>query len=312
MVREIIRIDEERCDGCGMCIPGCPEGALLIIDGKARLVSDLMCDGLGACIGECPLDAITIEKREAEKYNETEVIKVIIKQGRNTILAHLRHLAEHGETAYLHEAITWMNNNREHLNFNPDEIIKTMKNKTPASARDAAGKHENKKDTEQHKEEIPCGCPGGAMRDFRVNNSEDDNITEGHLYQQQISELRQWPIQMHLVNPQAPYFKNCDLLFVADCVAFAIGDFHRTYLKGRSVAIACPKLDSHQDVYKNKLVSMINDAHINTITVMIMQVPCCGGLLQTAMAAVKEAGRKVPLKMIVVGLQGNILEERWV
>lgn len=308
MIREIIKIDEEKCDGCGICIPGCPEGALQLIDGKARLVSDLMCDGLGACIGECPLDAITIEKREAEKYNETEVIKVITKQGRNTTIAHLKHLNEHGETAYYNEAIAYLKNNQNQISFNVAELLTTMENKMPVSATVTSTSPEQKTETAHHSEGSACGCPGGATQDFRGKIANEEN----QVFQKQYSELRQWPIQMHLVNPMAPYFKNCDLLLAADCVAFAIGDFHRTYMKGRSIAIACPKLDSNQDIYRNKLISMINDSNINTITVMIMEVPCCGGLLQTALYAVKEAGRKVPVKMIVVGLQGDILKEDWV
>ncbi|NJO89035.1 MAG: 4Fe-4S ferredoxin [Chloroflexia bacterium] len=126
------------------------------------------------------------------------------------------------------------------------------------------------------------------------------------------SELQQWPVQMHLVNPMAPYFQNADVLIAADCVAFAMGNFHQKYLKGKGLAIACPKLDDGLDTYVNKMTSMIDDAKINTLTVMIMQVPCCGGLLQMAKAAVDRASRKVPIKAMVVSLQGEILQEEWV
>jgi hypothetical protein len=126
------------------------------------------------------------------------------------------------------------------------------------------------------------------------------------------SQLQQWPVQLHLVSPQAPYFKNADLLLAADCVAYALGDFHKDYLKGKGLAIACPKLDSEQEIYLNKLIMMINQANINTITVMKMEVPCCGGLLRLAQKAVEQADRKVPIKQLTVGISGNILTEDWV
>jgi len=125
------------------------------------------------------------------------------------------------------------------------------------------------------------------------------------------SELRQWPVQLHLVNPMAPYFLGADVVLTADCVAYAMGDYHRQYLKGKALAIACPKLDEGQEAYEAKIVAWIDEAKINTLTVMIMQVPCCRGLLNLAQRAAAEAQRKVPLKYVVVGLQGQILEEAW-
>ena len=125
------------------------------------------------------------------------------------------------------------------------------------------------------------------------------------------SELRQWPIQMHLINPMAAYFRNADLVLAADCVAFAMGDFHQTWLKGKSLAIACPKLDNNKEVYIEKIIGMIDNAKINTITVMMMEVPCCGGLMQMVEMARQSATRKVPVKQIIVSLQGEILTEEW-
>ncbi len=312
MIREIIVIDEEKCDGCGNCIPGCPEGALQLIDGKARLVSELMCDGLGACIGECPQDAIEIEKREAATYSELEVIKVIAGQGRNTTIAHLKHLQEHGETSYYNEAIHYLNKNQKQLTFSVQEIINEMENYSPASNPNEADHPDQKTNISQHPVNSGCGCPGAITMDFREPDNMDIFVKEDPNMRSQPSELKQWPIQMHLVNPMAPYFRNCDLLLAADCVAFACGEFHREHLKGRSIAIACPKLDSYQEEYITKLTSMVNDAHVNTITVMIMEVPCCGGLLHMAMTAVNAANRKIPVKMIKVGLQGEVIEEIWV
>jgi len=268
--RKIIKIDEDKCNGCGLCIPNCPEGALQVIDGKVRLISDLFCDGLGACIGHCPEGAITTEEREAEPYDEEKVMQNIIKGGPNVIAAHLQHLEEHGEGDYLKQA---------------KKILKEKKIEIPEFK---TGKQ-------------PCGCPGAAMKDFSEDKDEDKNQ----------GELRQWPVQLHLVPPTAPYFQGKDVLLVADCVAYAMGNFHQSYLKGKSLAIACPKLDEGQDSYLEKIVAMIDQAKINTLTVMIMEVPCCSGLLGLAKAAVAKASRKVPLKSIVVSLQGEILKEGW-
>jgi len=150
------------------------------------------------------------------------------------------------------------------------------------------------------------GCPGSRMMDLRTTDTEDDAPATTVA-----SQLRQWPIQMHLISPQAPYFQGADLLLAADCTAFALGGFHSDYLKGKSIAIACPKLDEGQDVYVEKLKALIDEAKINTLTVLIMQVPCCRGLVALAQEAIAGAARKVPVKSVVVGLQGDILSEEW-
>lgn len=206
MLRKIIQIDEEKCNGCGNCIPNCEEGALRIIDGKARLISDSSCDGLGACIGYCPEGAIEIVEREAEQAVSGDI---------------------------------------------------------PA---------------------IPAA-------------------------ETVLSELKQWPVQLHLLNPQASYFRNADVVLAADCAAFAMGNFHARYLKGKSLAIACPKLDSNKEAYIEKLGSMIADANINSLTVVMMEVPCCGGLLQMAKMARGNAKRNIPIKKACISIQGEVLEE---
>ena len=284
MLRDIIKIDEEKCNGCGLWIPGCPEGAIQLIDGKARLVSDLSCDGLGACLGHCPEGAIEIERREAEPYDERAVMENIIKAGPNTIAAHLKHLADHGETEYLAIA-------REVL---ADRGIAEPEAEPKAEAGGCGG-----------------GCPGSAMKSFSAP-SDSAQPAEGSAAVEQGSELRQWPVQLHLLNPSAPYLKGADLLLSADCVAHAVGNFHGRFLKGKALAIACPKLDSGLDEYLQKLTAMIDNAGLNTLTVMIMEVPCCSSLLGLAQRAVAAAERKIPLKMIQVGLQGEILTEQWV
>ncbi len=151
-------------------------------------------------------------------------------------------------------------------------------------------------------------CPGSRMLDFNRNGKAGGNAPVGETP----SQLTQWPVQMHLVNPVAPYYQNADVLLAADCVAYAHGDFHRSFLEGKSLAIACPKLDDGQDVYRKKIKSLIDDAGINTLTVLIMEVPCCTGLLNLARQAADTAERKVPIKSVVIGVQGDILQEEWV
>jgi NAD-dependent dihydropyrimidine dehydrogenase PreA subunit len=280
MKRKIVKIDEDLCNGCSLCIPNCQEGALQIIDGKVRLISDLFCDGLGACLGHCPEGAISIEEREAEPYDERKVMEIISKQGENTIIAHLKHLKEHGENVYYAQGIEFLKEKNININLNK----------------------EVKMENHSH-----CNCPGSEEKSFNTKPESNNDAQMGS----QKSELRQWPVQMHLVNPMAPYFKDSDLLLAADCVPFSMGNFHSTHLKGRSLAIACPKLDSNQEIYMDKLVTMIDEAKINTITVMIMEVPCCGGLLRMVQLAQEKASRKVPVKSIVVSLQGEIIQESW-
>jgi len=288
MKRKIVKIDDEKCTGCGECIPNCHEGALQIIDGKARLIGDLLCDGLGACLGHCPEDAITIEEREAETYNEKTVMQEMISKGKNTVIAHMKHLKEHGEHDFLKEAVAFLMENKVSLSFTPEEVISQVHN-------------------HGHVLHGSGGCPGSQTISFAPKANENNGQPSD-----QKSELRQWPIQMHLVNPVAPYYKNSDLLLAADCVAFSMGNFHSQHLKGKSLAIACPKLDSNQDVYVEKLAGMIDEAKVNTITVMIMTVPCCGGLLRLVQMAQQKATRKVPVKVVIVDLQGELIKEDWI
>ncbi len=277
--RKIIKINEKKCNGCKACIPNCPEGAIQIIDGKARLISDLFCDGLGACIGFCPQDAISIEEREAEPYNEKKTMKNIVKAGENTIIAHLKHLKDHGEEVYFNQA----------MEFLEEKGIKVDFEKKSDSS--CGHKHAG-------------GCPGAKMIDFSKEKQ-----MQSKEYSSNDSQLRQWPVQLTLVPPLAPYFKNKDVLLVADCVGYSVGDFHNDFLKNKSIAIACPKLDTNHDVYLDKLTKMIDDAKINTLTVMTMEVPCCSGLLALSKKALEQSKRKIPIKSVVVSLKGQILKE---
>jgi len=278
--RKIIKISEEKCTGCGLCIPNCPEGAIQIIDGKARLVSDIFCDGLGACLGHCPEGAITTEEREAEPYDEKKTMENIVKAGKNTIIAHLKHLKDHGETEYLKESMEFLKEKGIEVDYTETECSCTH---------------------EPHH-----ACPGAQMKDF--SDEKKEVIQEGG---SRISQLKQWPIQLHLVPPFAPYFQEKDVLLVADCVGYSIGDFHKDYLKGHSLSIACPKLDTNQEIYLDKLIKLIDGAKINTLTVMTMEVPCCSGLLGLAKKAAEKAVRKIPIKSVIVGIKGDILKEEW-
>lgn len=281
MKRNIIKIDHDKCTGCGLCMPNCPEGAIQMIDGKARLVSDLFCDGLGACLGHCPVGAITIEEREAEKYDECRVMENIIKQGENVIRAHLSHLRDHKQDEYLKQAISFLKERNIHNPIEEKEI--------------------NMKHAAVH-----SGCPGSRSMNFNQPVDQSDQTGK------RVSQLTHWPIQLHLMSPDAPHYQGKDVLLAADCTAFTIGDFHRDFLKGKALAIACPKLDDGQEEYIEKIKALIDDAKINTLTVAIMQVPCCGGLLAMAREAAGRASRKVPIKCIVISLQGEVLNESWV
>jgi NAD-dependent dihydropyrimidine dehydrogenase PreA subunit len=274
MKRKIINIDQEKCTGCGVCVSGCPEGALQVIDGKARLVGDLLCDGLGACLQACPENAISIEEREAEPYNEIKALENIIPQGASVIMAHLNHLRNHRQTEYLQQALFYLQEHGLKIDLPPEIVAES----SPARK-----------------------CPGSQTISFGSHPE-----ATGNSYGQ--SQLTHWPIQLHLISPSAPHYKGSDLLLAADCVAYALGNFHQS-LQGRTLAIACPKLDSNQESYLEKLTALIDQAEIKSIKVMIMQVPCCRGLLRLAMEAAGRARKSVPLTCAVVGLQGEILQE---
>ncbi len=278
MKRTIINIDEEKCNGCGNCITGCHEGALQMIDGKARLVSELFCDGLGACIGDCPEGAITLEEREAEPYNEYAVMDRVSAAGENVIIAHMKHLKDHNETGYLGEAITYLN----------EHGIKVDLSKLKSS---------------QPQHQHGGGCPGSAERVFTPVKMPGSTQVP-----YEASALTHWPVQMHLINPGAAHFKGSDLLLAADCTAFAIGGFHSRFLQGKTLAIACPKLDSNLNIYVEKLTALIDEAKINSLTIMIMEVPCCGGLVRLVQQAMQNATREIPVEVKVVSVTGEIYD----
>ena len=272
MKRQIIRIDESKCDGCGACIPGCPEGALQVIDGKARLVSDLFCDGLGACIGDCPRGAITTEEREAEAYDEAKVMENIAAKGENTIRAHLQHLADHGEKQLMAQAIDWLSSHNAPV---------------PALTHGCASGN----------------CPGSAAHTIERNEPHAESAASSPA----VSQLRTWPVQLHLLNPEAGYLKNADLLISADCVPFACADFHQRFLKGRVAITLCPKLDQGLDRYIDKLATIFATQDVRSVTVVRMEVPCCGGIEILVQRALEQAGKSLMVRLHVLSIDGNTL-----
>ncbi len=275
MKRKIITIDEKKCDGCGQCIPDCPEGALQVIDGKARLVSDLFCDGLGACIKTCPNGAMTVEEREAEPYNEKKVMSNIVKYGEPVIKAHLDHLKDHGEEKLYAQAV---------------EYLKENKIKIPEAA------------TEELPT-LPCGCPGSSAREIhrekKAHPARSARVD---------SELKQWPVQLKLLNPSAQYFNNADLLVSADCVPFAYGNFHSDLLKDKIVIMFCPKLDPCIDEYIEKMSAIFTNNKIRSITIAHMEVPCCSGTNHVVEKAMHMSGKKIPVRDITISVNGEIMK----
>ncbi len=263
--RKIIHIDEALCDGCGNCIPACPEQAIQIVETsqgpKARLVKELYCDGLGACLGNCPTGALTIEEREAEPYDDKATIQRIKKVAPEMLDTHVQHMKEHGPVA-----------------------------------------------AQPNKFKVPCSCPSTQMMQWdNPTNHEEPTASCQGLRITLPSELRQWPVQLHLVPVNAPYFQNSDLVLVADCVPIAYANFHQNFLKGKAVAIACPKLDDTEP-YLDKLTQILKTANLKSLKVVHMEVPCCFGLVQLAQQAIKDSGQNIPFEDVTIGIKGEIKE----
>ncbi len=239
MKRAIIRIDEDKCTGCGECVPNCAEGALEIRNGKAVLVKEALCDGLAACLGHCPEGALIIEERDAEPFDEELVEKRLAEIGRK-------------------------------------------------AARPQ-----------------PTGCPSAQMFELRPGTSAAPTAQAGD----QPSRLGQWPVQLALLPPTAPFFRGAELLVTADCVPFALAGFHDRFLAGRAIAVACPKLDD-PGAHFRKLIQIFEQGDPKSVTVVRMEVPCCGGLTGMVTQALQEAGAQIPAREVVVGRNGRIVSER--
>jgi len=249
MLRKIVQIDPDKCNGCGLCVPSCAEGAIKMVNGKAVLSADNLCDGLGACLGDCPQNAITIIEREADAFDEDAV-----EQHLNTsVTAHRQH------------------------------------------------KHNENHGQGHHGHGHGGGCPGSRAMSFAPPAAA---AAEAGSRQ---SMLGQWPVQLHLVPTSAPYFHDADLLIAADCVPFAYADFHKDFLAGKAVVIGCPKLDDNQ-FYMQKLTELFRNSSIKSITVMRMEVPCCGGIVMAARQALAASGKDIPFREVNVSIRGEIKE----
>ncbi|HNR97949.1 MAG TPA: 4Fe-4S binding protein [Planctomycetota bacterium] len=271
--RKIIKIDESKCDGCGLCVPSCAEGALKVIDGKARLVSEVYCDGLGACLGHCPQGAITIEEREAPAFDEAQVRAYLEREKAAAPAAGPSHAHAHGGGC-------------------PGAMAQQL---TPPAAAAACPSHAHAHGG---------GCPGAMAQQLTPPAA----AAAAPRAEAAASELINWPVQLTLVPPNAPYLRNADLLLAADCAPFALAGFHGRFLRGRPVAIACPKLDDAA-AHTEKLAQIIRASNLRSITVARMEVPCCGGLVAIARGAIQRAGRPVPLHEIVIGIRGEVLAD---
>lgn len=258
MIRDMVKIDEEKCDGCGLCVPACAEGAIQIIDGKARLIADNLCDGLGACLGHCPKDAIIVEKRTAAEFDE------------EAVEAHLKSIG------------------RAPLQVGH------------AAPQAAAPAHAAGGCPSARVMSFGGGCPSAQVQ----SHAPAAKASPGEQAGTRSSALRQWPVQMTLVPPTAPFLKDADLLLAADCVPFAYADFHKDFLDGKALLIGCPKLDDGQ-AYLQKLTQMLQGNNIRSLTVMHMEVPCCSGLLAIARQAIAASGKEVPFEAIRIGIQGD-------
>ena len=235
MVRKIIKIDQEKCNGCGLCAQACHEGAIGMVNGKAELLREDYCDGLGDCLPACPTGAITFEMRQAPAYNE--------------------------------------------------QAVKAAK-----------------KAKQEQQAPLPCGCPGSQSKTLVPQDSAPLARASAST-----SHLRQWPVQIKLVPVHAPYFNGANLLIAADCTAYAYGDFHNRFLKNHIALIGCPKLDEGD--YTQKLTEILQQNDIRSLTIVRMEVPCCGGIQMAAQNAVKASGKFIPWQVVVIGTDGQILEK---
>lgn len=254
MKRRIIKIDEQKCNGCELCVKACHEDAIGMINGKATLLRDDYCDGLGDCLPTCPTGAISFEEREALEYNEAEVKK----------------------------------------NMALKKAVKDTKQAEGIAT--------------SHKEDQPCGCPGSHAKSINraaVVTKKAETIKSDESFDME-SKLNQWPVQIKLVPTNAAYFDNADLLIAADCTAYAYANFHNKFIKNRVTLIGCPKLDEGN--YADKLTQIIKNNNIKSVTVVRMEVPCCGGIVNAVVEALRNSNKIIPWQIKVITTDGKIVE----
>lgn len=273
MIRKIIKIDEGKCNGCGICATACHEGAIDIINGKAKLVREHYCDGLGDCLPACPTGAITFEEREAPAYDDAAVKKS---------------QEEHKKTA---------------MNMTTDEIMQIDDENERRKLMMAKMKEEGESNQAMH-----SGCPGSRMRQLKAKGA--DSISNQEIQYTQyttnpVSRLAQWPCQIKLVPTKAPFFDNAKLLIAADCSAYAYANMHAEFMHGKTTIIGCPKLDDID--YSNKLTEIISNNDITEVTIVRMEVPCCGGLEMAAKKALQASGKFIPWQVVTISIDGKIL-----
>ena len=257
MKRQIIRIDEDKCNGCGQCATACAEGAIQMVDGKARLISEVFCDGLGACLGECPVGAIAIEQRDAEPYSEQKTLEKMLPQGVKTIQLHLEHLKNHCQTALYEEGIAFLKEKGVTL---PD---------------------------------VPkAPFPMVSLPQVAMTPKEKPNTN--------------WPIQLQLLNPDAGFFDNADVVIAADCTAFSLPDFYKRFTKNHALIVFCPKLDHATELYIDKLVAIFSRHEIRSLTLLRMVVPCCGGVAMIVEQALKKSGKEIDVIEYTVNFDGTM------
>jgi Pyruvate/2-oxoacid:ferredoxin oxidoreductase delta subunit len=278
MFRNIVKIDPNKCNGCGLCVTACAEGAIQIVDGKARLVKDQYCDGLGACLGECPQGAITIEQRDAEAFDE-EAVKV--------------HLA--GQT----KQAGGSNLPSSHAVF-AGGAGRAAHGSAPAAQGPAGGC------PGAAAMSLGTGCPGSAPRTMSSRSPEADFGRPAA--PQTPSALRNWPVQLKLISPMAPYLNGARLCIAADCTAYACADFHAKILAGKVLLIGCPKLDDVA-LYQEKLTAVFRHNNIQSVDVVYMEVPCCFGLVHVVRQAVKQSGTQIPLELVKIAVEGGTVQE---
>ena len=271
MKRRIIQIDSDKCNGCGACARACHEGAISMVDGKAKLMRDDYCDGLGDCLPACPCGAITFTEREAAAYDEAAVLEN--KKNKDSGFS---------------------------LKFDPETVRKAY-NKINDPSRWKTDKEISEK-MQATEETLPCGCPGTNSKKIERDECEcgSAKITES------ISRLSQWPVQIKLVPVKAPYFEGAKLLIAADCTAYAYAAFHERFIKGHITLVGCPKLDDID--YSEKLTQIISENDIKSVTIVRMEVPCCGGLEHAAKCALQNSGKFIPWQVVTISIDGNILE----